>query len=112
VTNLRDIRLMARQNATFIIRYVLAIAIEIAVALCLLSVAKGEFAWAVWIAYLILASAAVATLIGLSWCWFWAVGVGVGWFVSAILFVVGAWLLTSGSKLDWNSIAGLSRHAH
>ena len=67
----QDIRPINRQDTMFLLRYALAIAIEIAVAFWLLSVARDEYAWAAWIAYLILTSAALATFIGLSWCWLW-----------------------------------------
>lgn len=108
----RDIHPINRQDTMFLLRYALGIAIEIAVAFWLLSVARGEFAWAAWIAYLILTSAALATLIGLSWCWLWFAERGLGWYLAAILSLVGMWLLTSGIKLSWDAIVDLGRHAH
>ena len=108
----RDIRALNRQDTIFLVRYTLAITIEIAVAFLLLSVARGEYAWAAWIAYLILAMAALATFIGLSWCWLWFAERGVGWYLAAILALVGTWLLTSGAKLSWDAIVDLGLHAH
>lgn len=109
MTAFRDVSATNREGTSFLVRYALGIAIEIAVALWLLSVAKGDFAWAVWLAYLVLASAVLATLIGVSWCWLWLIGGGLGWFVTAVLFVVAAWFLTSGAKLGWDGIPGFGR---
>lgn len=109
MTGFRGISSISREGTTFLMRYALGITIEIAVALWLLSVAKGDFAWAVWLAYLILASAALATFIGLSWCWLWLIGSGLGWFVTAVLFVGAAWLLTSGTRLSLDILPGLGR---
>jgi hypothetical protein len=96
----------------FLLQYALGIAIEITVAFWLLSVASGEYAWAAWIAYLILISAALATLTGLAWCWLVFVQRGLGWYVAAVLSVVGAWLLTSGTKFISDAIVYLGGHAH
>lgn len=104
-----NVRSINRHDTLFLTRYVLAIAVEITVAIWLLSIAKGEFAWATWIAYLILASAALATLIGLSWCWFWLVGRGFGWFFAAMLSVVVALLLISGPTINWHAVVDLGR---
>jgi hypothetical protein len=112
VAILRDISPINRRYAMFFLRYALGIAIEIAVAFWLLSVARGEFAWAAWIAYLILTSAALATLIGLAWCWFWLAARELGWYLAAILSLVGAWLLVSETKFSWDSVVDLWRHAH
>jgi hypothetical protein len=112
VAILRDIRPISRQDTMFLLRYVLEIAIEIAVAFWLLSVASGEFAWAAWLAYLILSSAALAALIGLFWCWLWFAERGIGWFLAAILSLIGLWFLTSGTKFSWDAIVDLGRHAH
>ena len=108
----QDIRQISRQDTMFLLRYALGIAIELAVAFWLLSVARGDYAWAAWIAYLILISAALATFIGLLWCWLWLAERGLGWYFAAILVVVSAWILTSGAKLSWDTIVGLGRHAH
>jgi apolipoprotein N-acyltransferase len=108
----RDIRPISRQDTMFLLRYTLGIAIEIAVAFWLLSVARGEYAWAAWIAYLILTVAALATLIGLSWCCLWFADRALGWSLAAILCLVGAWLLTSWTKLSWDDIVRLGFHAH
>ena len=89
---------MKRQDRVFLVRYVLAIAVEIIVALWLLGVAKGDFAWATWIAYPILVSAALASLVGLAWCWFWVVGRGWGWFFAAVLSLIAAGLLIWGPR--------------
>jgi hypothetical protein len=94
------------------LRYALWIAIELTVAVWLLSVAKGGFAWATWIAYLILVSAALATLIGVLWCWLRFAERGVGWYLAAILSLLVAWLLISGPKFSWDTIIDLGRHAH
>jgi hypothetical protein len=112
VAIIRDIRPIDRRDTMFLLRYALGIAIEIAVAVWLLSVASGEFAWAAWLAYLILASAALATLVGLSWCWLLFAGRGLGWYLAAILSVVGAWLVISGTKLISDAIVYLGGHAH
>lgn len=104
-----DTRSISRENAMFLLRYTLAIAVEIAVAFWLLFVARDQYAWAAWLAYLILASAALATFIGLSWCWLWLAERRLGWYLAAILSVLGAWLLTSGPKLSWNAIVDLGR---
>jgi hypothetical protein len=112
VTIFQDIRQINRQDKMFLVRYALAIAIEIAVAVWLLSVARDEYAWAAWIAYLILISAALATFIGLLWCWLWLAERGLGWYFAAILAVVSAWILTSGAKLSWDAIVSLGLHAH
>lgn len=104
-----DSRPIKRHDAMFLLRYTLAIAVEIAVAFLLLFVARDQYAWAAWLAYLILASAAAATFIGLSWCWFWLAERRLGWYLAAILSVLAAWLLTSGTKLSW--IVDLGRHA-
>jgi len=95
----RDVRQISRPDAMLLVRYGLGISVEIAVAFWLLSVAKGEFAWAAWIAYVILTSAALATLIGLTWCWLWFVEHGLVWCLAAILSLLVVWLLTSGTKL-------------
>ena len=108
----RDTLPISRQDAMFLLRYALGIAIEIAVAFWLLSVARGEFAWAAWVAYLILTSAALATVIGLSWCWLWFAKRGLGWYLAAILSLVGAWLLTTRTKPSWDAIVALWSHAH
>jgi hypothetical protein len=112
VAILRDIRPISRQDTIFLLRYVLEIAVEIAVAFWLLSVARGEFAWAAWLAYLILCSAALAALIGVFWCWLWFTERGVGWFLAAVLSLIGTWLLTSGTKFNWDAIVDLGRYAH
>jgi len=96
----------------FLLRYALGIAIEITVAVWLLSMARGEYAWAAWIAYLILASAALATVIGLAWCWLLFAGRGLGWYLAAVLSVAGAWLLISGTGLISDAIVYLGGHAH
>jgi hypothetical protein len=98
---------LTSHNKKFFLSYSLAIAIEIAVALLLLSLAKGEFAWTAWIAYLVLASAAFATFIGLLWCclWFAEDKRGLGWYVAAVLSVTGSCLL-----IFWESIVALLRH--
>jgi hypothetical protein len=93
-----DARQISRPDAMFLVRYGLGISVEIAVAFWLLSVARGEFAWAAWIAYAILTSAALATLIGLSWCWLRFVEHGLVWCLAAILSLLVAWLLISGTK--------------
>jgi|SRR5580698_9482843 hypothetical protein len=109
---LQDNRTISPQDTAFLLRYTLGIAIEFAVAFCLLSVAKGEFAWAAWIAYLIFISAGLAALVEVSWCWVWFTGRGLGWFLAAVLSLVGAWLLTSGTKFSWDAIVNLGGHAH
>ena len=108
----RDILTINRLDAMFLLRYVLGIAVEIAVAFWLLSVARDGFAWAAWIAYLILTSAALATLILLSWCWLRFVDRRLGWSLAAILSVLGAWLLTSGPKVNWDAVVDLLGYAH
>jgi hypothetical protein len=112
VAILRDVRPIDRRDAMFLLQYTLGIAIELTVAFWLLSVASGEYAWAAWIAYLILISAALATVIGLAWCWLLFAGRGLGWYLAAVLSVVGAWLLISGTKLISDAISYLGHLAH
>jgi hypothetical protein len=113
VAFIRDIHPISRHDMMFLLRYAAGILIEIAIAFWLLHVARGGFAWAAWLAYLILASAALAALIGLSWCWLWLVESRLGWYLAAILSLLGTWLLTSGTKFSsWGAIFNLARHAN
>lgn len=109
VAAFRSIRALSREDTTFLTRYALGIAIEVAVALWLLAIAKGAYAWAVWIAYLIFASAGLAAFIGLAWCWFWFVGRALGWFLATALIMIGACLLILGPSVGWGGIPGFGR---
>ena len=110
MTDLSDTRPISRQDTNFLLRYALGIAIEIAVAVWLLSVARGDYAWSAWIAYLILASAAVATFVGLSWCWLRFGLRGLGWYLAALVSVMGAWLLISERTWSLNAPIDWVRH--
>ena len=109
---LRDAPVISRQDTIVLLRYALGIAIEITVAFWLLSVARDQFAWAAWIAYLILAVATLATLIGLSWFWLRFAGRWLGWGLVTVLCLFGTWLLASGTKLSWHAIFDLWHRIH
>ena len=111
-TAFRGIRGMSAEDTAFLVRYSLVITIEIAVAVLLLTVAKGSFAWAVWIAYLILGFAAVAALIGVSWCWLCFVGAGFGWLLTTLVTLAVAAILIAGPDIHWHGILEWAGFAH
>ncbi len=112
VATLQELRSAQGRDRRTLFRFLLGIVVEVAVAFWLLSVAKGEYAWTVWIAYLILASAALATLVALAWYGLWFAEHGLGWYMAAFLSIIGACLLIWGPKINWSVIFELASFAH